>query len=195
MVGQVTQVLAGFYDIEVEGISYRVRGSGNLREAGVAPVVGDFVEFTENEFLTKVLERKNSFERPKVANVDQVLIVTSLAEPRFSSYLLDKFLAIVESKNIDSVIVFTKSDIAEESHLEEYTSQGFTAFEISNNDEDSLKELSKVFKNKLSVLTGQTGVGKSSTINSLVKTNLETQEISKALGRGKHTTRVVKIID
>ena len=194
MIGQVTQVLAGFYDILSDEKTYRVRGSGKLRLAGVPPLVGDFVEFDEGKFLNKVLERENFLDRPKVANVDQVIIVTSLVQPNFSSILLHKFLAIVEAKFIKPVIVFTKSDLSDVSYLDEYINQGYTTFEISNNDKNTLKELSTIFKGKLSVFTGQTGAGKTSTINSLADTDFETQEISKALGRGKHTTRVVKII-
>ena len=194
MQGQVIQVLAGFYDIVSNDVTYRVRGSGKLRKTGVPPLVGDFVEFDEGKFVNKVIDRENFMDRPKVANVDQVVIVTSLVEPDFSSILLHKFLAIVESKFIKPIIVFTKSDLTEISYLKEYEDQGYEVYEISNNNPSTLKEMSTVFKDKLSVFTGQTGAGKTSTINSLANTDFETQEISKALGRGKHTTRVVKII-
>ncbi len=195
MRGQIIRVNAGFYDILSEGKEYRTRGSGNLRKEGNSPLVGDFVVFEPNGFLTKILERKNFLTRPKVANVDQAIVVTSLREPKYSSLLLNKFLAIIEFNNILPVIVFTKSDLTEETHLQEYIDQGYKAFEINNNDAKTLNQLKLVFKDKLSVFAGQTGAGKSSTINSLANLSIATQEISKSLGRGKHTTRVVELYD
>ncbi|CAM9154013.1 ribosome small subunit-dependent GTPase A [Mycoplasma marinum] len=195
MQGQVIRVIAGFYDIESKGVEYRTRARGNLRNEGISPVVGDIVNFEPNGFLNEVCERKNSLVRPKVANVDQAIIITSLKEPKYSSLLLDKFLAIIEFNNIKPIIVFTKADLTDETHLEEYKVQGYDAFEISNPNELGFETLRGIFKDKLSVFTGQTGAGKSTTINSLAGLNIKTQEISKALGRGKHTTRVVEIID
>lgn len=194
MQGQIYKVIAGFYDIYANDKIYRVRGSGNLRNKEQSPVVGDYVIFEPEGFVTEILERKNSLVRPKVANIDQAIIVQSYVQPNYSSILLNKFLAIIEANNIKPIIVFTKSDLTKESRLQEYLDQGYTAYEISNNDLKSLDLLKKVFKNKLSVFTGQTGAGKSSTINSLANTKLATQEISKSLNRGKHTTRVVEII-
>ncbi len=195
MNGQVIKVNAGFYDIESNGEIYRTRARGNLRNLGINPVVGDMVSFDPNGFLNEVYKRRNSLVRPKVANVDQAIIITSLTEPKYSSLLLNKFLAIIEFNNIDPVIVFTKSDLTDETHLEEYRLQGYKSFEISNPDLGGVEKLKPIFKNKLSVFTGQTGAGKSTTINSLANLNIKTQKISKALGRGKHTTRVVEIID
>ena len=144
--------------------------------------------------FVNVGERTNSLLRPKVANVDQAVIVQSLAEPRYSSFLLNKFLAIIESANIKPIIILTKTDLVDFSPLEEYLKDGYEAYEISNKNPESLSSLKGIFKDKLTVFTGQTGSGKSSTINNLADVDQETQEISKALGRGKHTTRVVEII-
>ncbi len=195
MFGQVIRINAGFYDIESDGKEYRTRGSGNLRNKGINPLVGDFVTFEPNGFLSEVYERRNFLVRPKVANVDQAIIITSLKEPTYSSLLLNKFLAIIESNNIQPIIVFTKSDLTKKSYLQEYVNQGYIAFEISNKKGEGIEKLKPIFKDKLSVFTGQTGAGKSTTINSLADLNIRTQKISKALGRGKHTTRVVEIID
>lgn len=195
MRGQLIKIIAGQYSIRVNNDVYIVRAAGKLRLNKTSPIVGDIVEFTPNEFLTKIYPRKNFLERPKVANIDQAIIVTSLVEPNYSSFLLNKFLAIIEHNEIKPIILFTKSDLTNESHLNEYLNQGYEAYEISNNNLESIKVLKNIFKNKLSVFTGQTGAGKSSTINSIANLNLKTDKISKALGRGKHTTRVVEIID
>ncbi len=193
MKGQVIRINAGFYDIVSNGKEYRTRGSGNLRNSGQTPLVGDFVNFEPDGFLTEILERKNSLTRPKVANLDQAIIITSLSEPKYSSLLLNKFLAIIEFNKIKPVIVFTKQDISKDSYLQEYLDQGYEAYEISNNNKKTLNKLKEIFADKLSVFTGQTGAGKSTTINSLTNLNIKTQQISKSLGRGKHTTRVVEI--
>lgn len=195
MVGQLISVNAGQYEIKSNGNIYIVRAAGRLRQSDDSPIVGDIVDFTPNEFLEKIHSRRNSLIRPKVANVDQAIIVTSLIEPNYSSILLNKFLAIIEHNEIKPIILFTKSDLTNESHLEEYIMQGYEAYEISNSTKEGIDDVKNVFKNKLTVFTGQTGAGKSTTINSIAGTDLQTDAISKALGRGKHTTRVVRIID
>ncbi|MGL4252079.1 MAG: ribosome small subunit-dependent GTPase A [Metamycoplasmataceae bacterium] len=194
MVGKVLKINSGFYDIFSEGKIYRTRGSGNLREAANNPLVGDFVKFNPDGFLYEILERKNFLTRPKVANIDQVVIVTALCEPKFSSFILDKFLAIVEFQDIKPIILFTKTDLTNDNIYQDYKSQGYTVLKISNIDEQQdFSALKKLLVNKLSVFTGQSGAGKSSTINNIANLNLETQNISKSLGRGKHTTRIVEI--
>lgn len=195
MVGQLIKINSGQYDVKSNGKVYKVRAAGRLRLDDISPVVGDIVDFDEQEFITNIHPRRNSLIRPKVANVDQAIIVTSLVEPNYSSILLNKFLAIIENEEIKPIIVFTKADLTDETHLDEYINQGYEAYEISNKNIESLNKLKDIFKGKLSVFTGQTGAGKSSTINSIAGLNLETDEISKALGRGKHTTRIVSIVD
>ena len=194
MTGQIVRVIAGFYDVVASDKEYRIRGSGKLRNSGKVPLVGDFVDFEPNKLLEKILQRNNSLLRPKVANIDQAVIVQSLMEPKYSSFLLNKFLAIIESENIKPIIIFTKTDLTDFSPLSEYIKDGYEAYEISNNNLESLSQLKYIFKNKLTVFTGQTGAGKSTTINNLTGSTQETQVISKALGRGKHTTRVVEIV-
>ena len=195
MVGQLISIISKQYEIKSNSKIYIVNVSGKLKFENQRPVVGDIVEFEPNKFLTKIYQRKNFLNRPNVANVDQVIIIISLVEPNYSSFLLNKFLAIIENKNIVPIIVFTKKDKTNTSYLKEYLNQGYKAFEISNKTKKGIKKLSKIFKNKISVFTGQSGSGKSSTINSISNLNLKTDKISKALGRGKHTTRVVKIYD
>lgn len=192
--GQIVKSIAGFFDVISENKIYRLRASGSLRDNDISPIVGDFVEFKDDQLLTKVEQRKNCLIRPKVANVDQVAIVTSLNEPNFSSLLLDKFLAIVESQNIHPIIIFTKADIGDTKPFNNYQEQGYECLLIDNKNKNTDWEFIKnTFKKKLTVFTGQSGVGKTSTLNNLLNLTEETNEISKALGRGKHTTRVVEI--
>lgn len=193
--GQVIRVISGFYDILCENKEYRVRGAGKLRQKETSPVVGDIVSFTPDGLLEEIHERKNMLVRPKVANVDQAFIISSLKDPDYSSTLTNKMLAIVEANSIKPIIIFTKRDLVTTSPVEEYKNNGYEVYEISNTTGQGVEDLKNLFRNKLSVFLGQTGSGKSSTINSISGTTLETQEISKSLGRGKHTTRVVQIIE
>lgn len=195
MRGQVLRVIAGYYDVEVGNKEYRVRGSGNLRNEKISPLVGDFVDFTEDGMLTEVFSRHSEFIRPKVANVDQAVVVMSLISPNYSSYLLNKMLAIIEAQRVKPIIVFTKSDLTEENPKVDYESQGYEVYLIDNKTQKGIDALKAALMDKLTVFMGQTGAGKTSTINSIGNLNRETQEISKALGRGKHTTRVVEVVN
>ena len=192
--GQVIKIISGFFDVVSKNKIYRLRASGTLRDNNLIPIVGDYVEFKNDLLLTKVKERKNFLIRPKVANVDLVAIIVSLSEPKFSSLLLDRFLAIIESQNINTLIIFTKSDLGNNKPYYDYLSQNFNCLLINNKDKDfDWNKIKDNFRNKLTVFTGQTGVGKTSTLNNLLNKNEKTSEISKSLGRGKHTTRVIEI--
>lgn len=195
--GRIIKVISGFYDVKTnDNKIIRLRASGYLRDNNIIPVVGDIVEYRDEKVIDNISERKNFLIRPKVANVDCVAIVVSLDKPKFSSLLLDRFLAIVEFQNIETMIIFTKADIGDNRPYYDYKSQNFNCVLINNNNDENFKwnETRKIFENKLVVFTGQSGVGKSTTINHLLNSNQETNEISNALGRGKHTTRVVEII-
>ncbi|MCV3733723.1 ribosome small subunit-dependent GTPase A [Mycoplasma enhydrae] len=196
-VGKIVKSVAGFYDIKSfeDKKVYRVRGSGKLRLLDMKPIVGDNVEFEKESFIHRILGRKNFFIRPKIANVDQAIVVMSLVEPDFSSLLVDKFLIIIESKGVEPIIVLTKKDLTSNSKINFYKDQGYKVFEINYETQDGFEGLKEIFKHKTSFFVGQTGVGKTTLINYLANTNFETQAISKALNRGKHTTREVSLID
>ncbi|VEU55861.1 ribosome small subunit-dependent GTPase A [Metamycoplasma orale] len=195
--GKIVKSVAGFFDVKCESDKeiYRVRGGGKLRLLDIQPIVGDYVEFEKDKLIHRILGRKNFFLRPKIANVDQAIVVMSLVEPDFSSQLIDKFLIIIENKNVDPVIVLTKKDLTSSSKIDFYKSQGYKVFEINYETEQGFDGLRDIFKDKTSFFVGQTGVGKTTLINYLAKTNFKTQEISFALNRGKHTTREVSLID
>lgn len=180
------------YDVYFDGEIHKATAMGKLR-LGKRPIVGDrvHVEFIENKWaIQEVLERKNELIRPLVANVDQALIVMSAKEPKFSYTLVDRLIFLVSIENIEPIIVLNKSDLVDEKFIDEIKKEykNYTVF-ISGK-EDAEVGFTNILKDKITVLAGQSGVGKSSLINRIDNNfKLQTQEISKVLGRGKHTTR------
>ena len=152
------------------------RTRGKLRNMKVVPVVGDNVIVDVNtRTIEKVELRKNYLERPLIANIDKLLIVMSTSIPAFSSYLIDKFLLIAYKNEIEPIIVITKTDM-------------ITMKEKS--------EIKKEFANSVVALCGQTGAGKSTLLNKIdASLSLKTGEVSTSLGRGKHTTRLVELLE
>ncbi|BCB03309.1 ribosome small subunit-dependent GTPase A [Bacillus sp. KH172YL63] len=205
--GKIVKALSGFYYVLSEGTITQCRGRGVFRKNKVTPLVGDYVEFqAENKtdgYLLKVFERKNELVRPPIANVDQAILVFSASEPDFSPALLDRFLVLIESKGIEPLICVTKMDLLspEQSekiaaYVEEYRSFGYEVLMTSSKTEHGVEELTPYLKDKISVFAGQSGVGKSSLLNALKpELELKTAMISSHLGRGKHTTRHVELID
>ena len=172
---------------------------GKFRLDKITPLVGDKVVIDDiNNYILEIKSRKNYLIRPPIANVDIALIVTSVKEPDFDSNLLDKLLTIISYNNITPIICLTKVDLLNKDEEKEikkifkyYQNIGYTV--VANND---IKEIRKLISGKIVVFAGQSGAGKSSLLNKLDKTlNLETNEISKALGRGKHTTRCTTLYE
>ena len=205
--GQIRQSLSGCYDIFSEGKTYRTRARGNFRKKGQTPLVGDYVEFkadNENEgYVLKILERKNQLVRPPVANVDCAIVVTACIEPDFSSNLLDRQLVMLSENEIVPILYFSKADLMDETTKErmlpvfDYYSKYYRTVVSEKNmaDEELVSALLGAAGNVL-VVMGQTGAGKSTLLNRLdPKLKLETGEISKALSRGRHTTRKVSLMD
>lgn len=205
--GQIRQSLSGYYDIFSEGKTYRTRARGNFRKKGQTPLVGDYVEFkadNENEgYVLKILERKNQLVRPPVANVDCAIVVTACIEPDFSSNLLDRQLVMLSENEIVPILYFSKADLMDETTKErmlpvfDYYSKYYRTVVSEKNmaDEELVSALFEEAGNVF-VVMGQTGAGKSTLLNRLdPKLKLETGEISKALSRGRHTTRKVSLMD
>lgn len=197
MIGRVIKLISNKWTVEKDGKMYECGCIGKLKYLKKSPLVGDMVEFNSDDLLIKkILPRKNELIRPPITNVDQAIILVSCKEPSFSSNLLDKMLVVIEYNNIKPIICFTKYDLLDDtSEIDEiinyYRKIGYEVY--INNEINNIKS---ILKDKLSVLTGQTGVGKSSLLNSLKESlNLKTGEISKALGRGRHTTRHVELLD
>lgn len=202
--GQIRKALSGFYYVKHDGQVYQTRGRGNFRNRNITPLVGDWVEFeSSNEtdgYVLEVLERKNELIRPQVANIDLGVVVTSCVKPNFSYNLLDRFLVTLESKQIQPLIYVTKMDIASDDVRAEmkemrayYESIGYPVLFSEAGEKDVLTDY---FKDKLTVFMGQSGAGKSTLLNKIApELELEVGDISEALGRGRHTTRHVELIE
>lgn len=204
--GQIRKAISGYYYIYSEGTTYQTRGRGVFRIQAITPLVGDKVLF-ESENLTDgvlmdILPRKNELVRPPVANVDRAIIVMSAVEPAFSEQLLDRYLVILESLDMEAVIYISKTDLLKKEQWEKlkhfqslYQEIGYH-FLLPDPSEKktTLNELRSLFKGELVVFMGQSGAGKSTLLNMLAPDlKLETGEISTSLGRGKHTTRHVEL--
>lgn len=197
MNGQIIKQISNLYTVKVNDAIYGCQARGKFRKDKISPMVGDNVLIDiENNIITEILPRKNFLNRPVIANVDIALLVTSVKKPNLDLNLLDKLISVITYNNIEPVICFTKLDLlndAEKETIENlkryYNMIGIKA--VYNTETSSIK---KIIKNKLVVLAGQTGAGKSSLLNSLDSNlNIKTDEISLALGRGKHTTRHVEL--
>ena len=199
MKGQIIKISSDLHFVNYDNNIYPCKCRGLFRKEHIIPVVGDYVLFDINKkLIEEILPRKNFFNRPKVSNIDQAILVTSLKLPDFSLNLLDKFIVLMELNNVEPIICITKSDLVDSNTLSEinnillyYKKIGYKV--IFNYELDVIKNL---LKNKKSVFTGQTGAGKSTLLNKLNPNwNLEVGDVSIALGRGKHTTRVVELFE
>ncbi len=204
MTGRVIYSSGGNYRVLAGKKTYDCKPLGKFRNEKIKILVGDIVtiEINENKVglqeinvITELQERKNEFVRPNISNVDNAILVTSIVEPELNDFYLDKLITIFNSKLVEPILVFTKKDICEfpkyEPIINEYKDAGFKVLVTDTVITEEQKAILEAWiKNKLSVITGQTGVGKSTLLNNINdRFNLATGEISKALGRGKHTTR------
>lgn len=196
MQGKIIKIISNDCTILSDNKLFTCKPRGKFRKDNLIPLVGDIVEFDdENNYILEIKKRKNSLIRPSVSNIDQVVIITSVKDPDFSSNLLDKLLVIIEYNNIKPIICFTKLDLLHDENInmiiDYYKKIGY---EVYLNTQ--LDEIKKIFKDKVTVFTGQSGAGKSTLLNKLDESlNLKTDEISYALGRGKHTTRHVELLN
>ncbi|SDC39813.1 ribosome small subunit-dependent GTPase A [Shouchella lonarensis] len=204
--GVIVKALAGFYYVQ-DGERYvQCRARGLFREKKQTPLVGDQVIYeAENEtegYIMALKARKNELSRPPVANIDQAILVFSAREPDLQLFLLDKLLIHIAIQEIDTLIVVTKIDLLEPSarkhiaeQMEVYREIGYQVLFTSAKDRVAVNDLCPYLANRISVLAGQSGVGKSSLLNVLSPSlQLETNKISTHLGRGRHTTRHVELL-
>ncbi|PAT01161.1 ribosome small subunit-dependent GTPase A [Candidatus Izimaplasma bacterium ZiA1] len=201
MKGIITKLIGGKYTVTSKDfVQHVITPRGKFRFQNISPKVGDRVEYNE-DLITKVYERKNDLYRPMICNVDQVILINSAKEPDFSPNLLDRFLLLIEYNQVLPVIVITKIDLLTDEELKtlknkvKYYEQYYDVYYVSSKTKENVTAIKELFNDKISVFSGQTGAGKSSLLNAIDKDlNIKTQEISKALGRGKHTTRHTELI-
>ena len=196
--GRIIKLVGGLYTVECPDGLYRCKAKGIFRKDNESPVVGDIVDiddYAENEgMIAKIYPRKNKLIRPPLSNLDILFLVVSTCEPRPNYFVLDRLIAICEFKDIEPVIVITKTDLAEFDELKKaYEHAGFKVFCVDNT-KGECGEITDLIEGKVCAFAGNTGVGKSSLLNNIAPDLLlQTGEISKKLGRGRHTTRHVEL--
>lgn len=197
MEGRIIRQISNLYTVESNNNIYECRARGNFRVKSITPLVGDKVIFDENDkYILEVLPRKNELKRPVIANVDCAIIVTSLKRPDFAPNLLDKMLTNVILNGIEPIVVLTKYDLLTDDEKDKIVDiiYYYNHIGIKTLLNTEIPVLKGYIKNKIVVLSGQTGVGKSTLLNRMdASLNLATNDISEALGRGKHTTRHVEL--
>lgn len=199
MRGRIDKALSGFYYVNCDGRTIRCKARGKFRKEGVSPLVGDFVEVMEfgngEGRVEEILPRRNSFDRPTVANIDQLVIVCSHAIPKTEPYLVDRMTAVAALKNCEVLICINKCDLDPAEELSAYyTAAGFSTLCVSAETGEGLDKLRAAMTGKLSAFTGNSGVGKSSILNALdPDVKIQVGEVSTVLGRGRHTTRHTEI--
>lgn len=206
MTGKIMKGIGGFYYVYVEGAGlYECRAKGIFRNKKVKPNVGDIVDIdviSEEEKtgnLTVIHKRKNQLIRPMVANVDQALVIFAIHEPEPNFQLLNRFLIMMERQQVPVIICFNKMDLATEEEKEQlrrdYENSGCRILFSSAQEGEGIPEIKSLLKGKTTVMAGPSGVGKSSTLNSISEEKqMETGAVSEKIKRGRHTTRHSELI-
>ena len=206
MIGKIMKGIAGFYYVGVaESGVYECKAKGIFRKDKIKPLVGYDVEIevlNEEEKLgniVKILPRRSELIRPAVANIDQALVIFAAREPKPNLSLLDRFLVIMEKQDVPVIICFNKQDLCDEEEVgrlkEIYEACGYPVVLASAKQGEGIEEIKSLLRGKTTTVAGPSGVGKSSLTNLLQnEVQMETGEISKKLGRGRHTTRHSQII-
>ena len=206
MQGKIIKGIAGFYYVHVvESGVYECKAKGVFRKEKIKPLVGDNVriEILDEENKTgnivEIFPRKNELIRPAVANIDQALVVFAVTKPTPHFNLLDRFLVMMERKEIPVVLCFNKKDIATSSEIAEleaiYEKCGYPIVFTSALEQENIEEIRRLLLKKTTAIAGPSGVGKSSLINLLQnQVQMETGTISRKIERGKHTTRHSELI-
>lgn len=195
---RIIKALSGFYYVQTEDGVVECRARGRFRRQDQSPLVGDFVRITrqgDKGVLEALLPRKNAFIRPAVANIDQLVVLASCAIPVTEPFLIDRVLAIAQLQNVPALVVVNKDDLAPAQPLAEiYRRAGVPVLVTSAETGEGIEALREALAGKLSCLTGNSGVGKSSLLNrACPQLQLPIGEVSEKLGRGRHTTRHIEL--
>lgn len=198
--GTILKGIGGFYYVESDNKVYECKARGIFRQKNLKPLAGDKVKFelaNNTCTITDILDRKNSLIRPPIANVDNLIIVSSICEPKVNTLIIDKMIALATYKKINPIVIISKSDLDDGMWLKEiYDMANIKNALISSVTGQGIDIVRGFLTGKINAFTGNSGVGKSTLLNYLfrdINLNLETDKISRKLGRGKHTTREVEL--
>lgn len=203
--GKIIKGIGGFYYVDTELGIYECRARGIFRKDKITPLVGDKVkisivdEESKKGVVEEIDKRYTELVRPPIANVDKALIVFAITNPKPNLSLLDRFIVLAEKENLEIVIVLTKSDLDEDSMLDElkgiYELSGYKVIPVSNKTKLNIDKIKEELKNNVVVFAGPSGVGKSSLLNEVDKNfKLQIGEVSDKIKRGKHTTRHAELL-
>lgn len=200
MEGTIIKALSGFYYVNSGDGVYECRARGKFRIDGMSPMVGDRVSFNADGSkgcVTAVHERKNFFIRPTVANVDALIFIAANTNPVTDPFLIDRVSVITEEAGCELIVCINKTDIDPADELFNiYSASGFETHRVSAKTGEGIDELKKALKGKICAFTGNSGVGKSSILNTMLpELHLQVGEVSEKLGRGRHTTRHVELFE
>ena len=201
MEGTIVKALSGFYYVSCNEQVYECKARGKFRLDGTSPLVGDRVSFAvdgnKKGYIEKVFDRKNSFISPAVANIDSLVFVAANTNPITDPFLIDRVSVIAEEAACELIVCINKIDIDTADELYDiYTRSGFITLRTSAQTGEGISQLKAELSGKICAFTGNSGVGKSSILNSIVPSfNIEVAAVSAKLGRGKHTTRHVELYD
>lgn len=199
--GILMKAIGGFYYVRCDGKEYECKARGSFRKSGNSPVVGDKVVISVPEegfaSIEEIKPRINKLKRPALANIDTLVIVCSTVDPEPNFTVIDKMTAAAVNNNMIPAIVVSKNDLKSGERIAEiYRNSEFPVFLCSPDDTEDVNKLKAFLKGKVSAFTGNSGVGKSTLINRIFpELELQTGQISRKLGRGKHTTRVVELFE
>lgn len=199
--GILLKSIGGFYYVRCNGKDYECKARGSFRKRGSSPVAGDkvIISVLDEGFaaIEEILPRKNELKRPPLANVDVLIIVCSTVSPTPNYTVIDKMTAAAVNNNITPVVVVSKNDLCNGDKIASiYRNSKITVFQCSPDKKTEIEKLKNFLQGKVAAFTGNSGVGKSTLLNELFPSlDLKTGIISKKLGRGKHTTRVVELFE
>lgn len=206
--GRIIKALSGFYYVKVDNSDYiyACKARGIFRKESITPLVGDYVKISVTDegdmegVVEEIFDRHSELVRPPIANIDLVVIVFALKNPNPNINLLDRFIVLSERENLKVSIVFNKIDIDKKdifsNYKEIYTKVGYKVFGVSADKNIGIEELREEIREKISVFAGPSGAGKSSLLNAIdPNINMKTGQVSKKIGRGRHTTRHAELVE